>query len=56
MPAKWMEHEDKRILYVDFRKLDSKAVLLLMKESDDMVLASPSKVLYLGNIEDAAVS
>jgi hypothetical protein len=56
MPATWMDHKGKRILYVDFRKLDSKAVLLLMKESDDMVVASPSKVLYLGNIEDAAVS
>ena len=56
MPAKWIEHKGKRILYVDFRKLDPKAVLLLMRQSDDMVLASPTKVLYLGNIEDATVS
>jgi hypothetical protein len=56
VPAKWMDCKGKRILYVDFRSLDSKAILLLMKESDDMVLASPTKVLYLGNIEDATVS
>jgi len=56
MPAKWMDHKGKRILYVDFRKLRPQEVLLLMKESDDMVLASPTKVLYLGNIEDAVVS
>ena len=51
-----MDRKGKRVLYADFRKLDSKAVLLLMKESDDLVLASPTKVLYLGNIEDATVS
>jgi hypothetical protein len=56
MPAKWMDHKGKRILYVDFRKLKPEEILPLMKESDDMVLASPSKVLYLGNIEDAMVS
>jgi hypothetical protein len=56
MPAKWIDHKGKRVLYVDFRKLSAQEVLLLMKESDDMVLASPTKVLYLGNIENAAVS
>jgi hypothetical protein len=56
MPAKWMDHKGKRILYVDFRKLSAQEILPLMKESDDMVLASPTKVLYLGNIEDAVVS
>jgi hypothetical protein len=56
MPAKWVEHKGKKILYVDFRKLNSSEILKLMKESDDMVLASPTKVLYLGNIEDAAVT
>ena len=56
MPAKWMDSKGKRILYVDFRKLSSREILLQMKESDDMVVASPTKVLYLGNIEDAAVS
>ena len=56
MPAKWMDCKGKRVLYVDFRKLTSGEILKLMKESDDMVLASSTKVLYLGNIEDAAVT
>ena len=56
MPAKWMDSKGKRILYVDFRKLSSREILLQMKESDDMVVASPTKVLYLGNIEGAAVT
>ena len=56
MTAKWIDCEGKRVLYVDFRKLTSREILKLMKESDDMVLASPTKVLYLGNIEDAVVS
>jgi len=56
MPAKWMDHKGKSILYADFRKLSSEEILLLMKKSDEMVVASPTKILYLGNIEDAAVS
>ena len=56
MPAKWMDYRGKTILYVDFRHLSSQEILPLMKESDDMVRASPTKVLYLGNIENAAVS
>lgn len=56
MPAKWMECRGKRILYVDFRNLSSQEILPLMKESDDMVVSSPGRVLYLGNIEDATVS
>ena len=56
MPAKWMDCKGKSILYVDFRNLSSEDILLLMKKSDEMVLASPTKVLYLGNIEGAAVS
>ncbi|MBN2099148.1 MAG: STAS/SEC14 domain-containing protein [Dehalococcoidia bacterium] len=56
MLAKWMERNGRKILYVDFRDLSSQEILLLMKESDSMVLSSPQKVLYLGNIENAAVS
>jgi SpoIIAA-like len=56
MPAKWMDCRGKSILYVDFRNLSSEDILLLMKRSDEMVLASPTKVLYLGNIEGAGVS
>jgi hypothetical protein len=56
MPAKWIEHKGKRILYVDYRNLRPDGILPLMKESDDMVRASPTKLLYLGNIEGAVVS
>ena len=56
MPAKWLDRKGKKILYVDFRNLSSQEILPLMKESDDMVLSSPGRVLYLGNIENAAVS
>jgi flavorubredoxin len=56
MSVKWMDHKGKSVLYVDFRKLKPEEILPLMKESDDMVFASPTKVRYLGNIEDAMVS
>ncbi|MDM7999899.1 MAG: STAS/SEC14 domain-containing protein [Dehalococcoidia bacterium] len=56
MPAAWISHKGTRILYVDFRKLKPESILPLMKVSDDMVRASPTKVRYLGNIEDAVVT
>jgi hypothetical protein len=56
MPAARIDHKGKRILYVDYRKLKPEAILLLMKESDSMVVSSPTKVLYLGNIESAVVT
>ena len=56
MPAAWIDHRGKRILYVDYRKLSPEEILPLMKQSDDMVRASPTRLLYLGNIEGAVVS
>jgi hypothetical protein len=53
---KWVDHKGKRILRVDYRKLRSGEVLLLIKESIAVVLASPSPVRLLGNIDDAGVS
>ena len=56
MPARWIDYKGKKILYVDYRGLSPDQVLAQMKESNDMVRAARGKVLYLGNIEDAAVS
>ena len=56
MPAKWIEHKGKRILYVDVRKTTSQEFVAALREADVLARASPSKILYLGNIEDAAVS
>jgi hydrogenase maturation factor HypF (carbamoyltransferase family) len=53
---KWVDHKGKRILRVDYRRLRSGEVLLLIKESIAVVLASPSPVRLLGNIDDAGVS
>jgi hypothetical protein len=56
MPAKWIEYKGRQVLYADYRKLSSKEFVALLEEADRLILASPNKVLYLGNIEDAAVS
>lgn len=56
MPAKWIDYKGKRVLYADYRKLSSKEFVALLAEADVMILASPTRVLYMGNIEDAAVS
>ncbi len=56
MPAKWIDYKGRRVLYADYRKLSSKEFVALLEEADRMILESPGRVLYLGNIEDAAVS
>lgn len=56
MPAKWIEHKGKKVLYVDVRKASSQEFVAALREGDALARASPSKILYLGNIEDAAVS
>jgi hypothetical protein len=53
---KWMEHQGKRILYVDYRGMKPREILLLMKETNDAVAASAGKVLILGNIKGAVVT
>jgi hypothetical protein len=56
MPAKWIEHKGKKVLYVDVRKASSQEFVAALREGDALARASPSKILYLGNIEDAATS
>lgn len=51
-----MEHQGKRILYVDYRGMRPNEILLLMKGTCDAVAASPGKVLILGNIKGAVVT
>jgi len=56
MPAKWIEHREKRILYVDVRKASLQEFIAALREGDALTRASSGQVLYLGNIEDAAAS
>jgi hypothetical protein len=56
MRWKWMEHQGKRILYVDYRGMRPNEILPLMKETNDAVAASPGKVLILGNVKSAVVT
>jgi len=56
MRWRWMQHEGKRILYVDYRGMKPKDILPLMKETNDAVAAAAGKVLILGNVKDATVT
>jgi hypothetical protein len=53
---KWMEHQGKKILYVDYRGMKPKEILPLMKETNDAVAGSTGRVLILGNVEGAVVT
>lgn len=56
MSWRWMEHQGKRVLYVDYRGMKPKEILPLMKETNDAVAASRGRVLILGNVKGAVVS
>ncbi len=56
MRWRWMEHQGKSVLYVDYRGMKPKEILPLMKETNDAVAASRGRVLILGNVEGAVVS
>ena len=53
---KWMEHNGKRIMYVDYRGMKPKEIMPLMKETNDAVAASRDKVMILGHVKDATVT
>ena len=53
---KWIDYKGKKILYVDVRKATGDEFVAVLEKSKTMLWAQPSKVLYLGNIEDSTVS
>jgi len=57
MPATWITHEGKRIVYVDFRDCKSEAEIEAVFETAvQMVLASPEPVLVMNNFDGVAPS
>ena len=57
MATTWINREDKRILYTDFRDCDSEAEMEeVFEKAVQIVLASPEPVLTLNNFEGVAVS
>src|SRR5512136_1838842 len=56
MRWRWMEHQGKSVLYVDYRGMKPKEILPLMKETNDAVAASRGKVLILGDVKGAVVT
>ncbi len=53
---KWLEHQGKSVLYVDYSEMKPKEILPLMKETNDAVAASRGSVLILGNVKGAVVT
>jgi hypothetical protein len=56
MRWRWIEHQGKSVLYVDYRGMKPKEILPLMKETNDAVAASRGRVLIMGNVGGAVVS
>lgn len=57
MPATWITHKGKRILYTDFRDCASEAEMeVVFEKAVQIVLASPEPVLTMNNFEGVAPS
>lgn len=53
---KWVDLQGKKVLYVDYRGMKPKDIMPLMKETNDAVAASRTKVMILGHVKDATVT
>jgi hypothetical protein len=53
MPVSWIEHLGQRILYVDYRNLDSEACLATLREQAAVIAAAPEPVLTLVDARSA---
>src|SRR5512136_48164 len=51
-----MQHNGRRILYVDYRGMKPRDIMPLMKETNDAVAASQGNVLILGHVKGAVMS
>lgn len=55
--VKWVEHKDKKILYVDYRgQKTTEEMIGTVEESTRIEAESPTKVLVLVNYENSAAS
>jgi hypothetical protein len=55
MNIKWITHSNKRILYSDYRGLNSEQMISQIKQEAEIILKAGSKILYLGNFEGTVV-
>lgn len=55
MNIKWINHNNKMILYADYRGLKTPEMINQLIFESDIILKSIEKVLYLGNFEGASI-
>ena len=53
MSVTWITHQDKKILYADYRGLRGESILENLELEIKMVLEAPTEVLVLSNVVDA---
>ena len=56
MAAKWIKHKGKLILYQDYKDLKEDEMLETLDQTEKLMVESPSLVLTLSNVENAAVT
>lgn len=55
MKVNWINHNNKKILYADYRDLQIPEMINQLIFESDIILKSTEKVLYLGNFEGAII-
>ncbi len=55
MNVKWISHNNKRILYADYRGMKTDEMIKQLEYEANMMLNENTKVLYLGNFEGTVI-
>jgi hypothetical protein len=55
MNVKWIVHNNKRILYADYRELNTDEMIKQLQYEANMMMQNNGKVLYLGNFENTVI-
>lgn len=55
MNIKWISHNNKKILYADYRGLKTPEMIKQLEQEADIMLKAGQKVLYLGNFEGTVI-
>jgi hypothetical protein len=56
MKVNWIYHKNKRILYSDYRGMDTDTMITQLKHEADIILKEPSDVLYMANFENTVIA
>ena len=56
MKVNWIYHRNKKILYADYRGMDTDSMITQLKHEADIIMKESGNILYLGNFENTVIA